>query len=272
MDCQTVAEQLPWYLNETLDSRERQAVAAHLEACAACRQELEETSFARQVFSSHVPVAVLHEFALSGEVSGWDRALIEDHLGSCPDCDSELALIQKSYQSLDTAPPPRASPMPSRALKGLLAAAALTIVFLGMGWRSTWSELQTQRAGEPVSGQETRSLTQPLADYRTLDLFPGELSLRSQGPVSVVLEPGTRGIALTLHSRLEARPGPYRLEISDRGGQELWRSNPVRQPDGTFTLILPETFLAEGGLDFRLYPPDGSGPFESYDLTIQSGK
>jgi anti-sigma factor RsiW len=34
---------LPWYANGTLGETERQQVAAHLENCAACRTELEET-------------------------------------------------------------------------------------------------------------------------------------------------------------------------------------------------------------------------------------
>lgn len=37
---QKVTELLPWYINGTLDSTERQEVEAHLAVCAACRDEL----------------------------------------------------------------------------------------------------------------------------------------------------------------------------------------------------------------------------------------
>ncbi|MGE5591078.1 MAG: anti-sigma factor family protein [Bacillota bacterium] len=37
---QHVSEKLPFYLNGTMEARERAAVHAHLSACASCREEL----------------------------------------------------------------------------------------------------------------------------------------------------------------------------------------------------------------------------------------
>lgn len=42
-----VVELLPWYANETLEEREREAVEAHLEGCASCDRELSEVKALR---------------------------------------------------------------------------------------------------------------------------------------------------------------------------------------------------------------------------------
>lgn len=52
VDCNDVAQRLPWLLNGTLNADENEAVTAHLASCEACSRELEETIDAWSLFAA----------------------------------------------------------------------------------------------------------------------------------------------------------------------------------------------------------------------------
>jgi len=49
-----IVELLPWYLNETLDAKERTKIAEHLKSCAACSRELDELKGLQKVITAPV--------------------------------------------------------------------------------------------------------------------------------------------------------------------------------------------------------------------------
>jgi hypothetical protein len=50
-----IVELLPWYLNQTLQSKQRTQVESHLRECSFCRQELEELSGLQKVVAAEEP-------------------------------------------------------------------------------------------------------------------------------------------------------------------------------------------------------------------------
>ena len=56
---------LDLYLEDELNARERRAIEAHLQACAACREALAERRLLLEAFSSLPPLEVPEDFALT---------------------------------------------------------------------------------------------------------------------------------------------------------------------------------------------------------------
>ena len=100
MDCEQAIERLPWLLNSTLWSPKSGASGAHVASCEACRQALDETRLAWQVFDEHLPAEVLTALA-ADEEPGIDRRLAERHLAECPRCAAELEMVRASRALLE---------------------------------------------------------------------------------------------------------------------------------------------------------------------------
>lgn len=102
--CDWTVERLPWWANETLEEGERERVAAHLDECAACREELAATRQAMALYAAHLPVEALLALAEGGAGAAGDaqlgggvsRAAADAHLGHCAACREELALLHES--------------------------------------------------------------------------------------------------------------------------------------------------------------------------------
>lgn len=274
MDCSTVSEKLPWYCNDSLEPEEKTNLAAHLDSCTNCCRELEETRQTLRLFAAHIPVGTLVDFARSDTAHGKERPLIEDHLQTCQSCDDELGLIRQSFAAIHDDPYPPSKRRPFPGPNGLLAVAALLILAMGIGWRLTWLRLRQQGNQAPFPSSQTNqgAWAQPQADYLALNLFPRESNQRSAGIRMYVLPTEGKGLALTLHSQLPIGAGPYRLEIWDRLEQKLWDSPLTRQADGTFTLILPGSYLNPEGISLRLMTRSRESVAEHYDLGFQAGK
>jgi hypothetical protein len=164
MNCDQVAELLPWYLNGTLEERDQGEVRLHLEGCKQCRQALEETRLAWRIFDQHVPAEALVALAWGETPEGIDPGLLERHLQSCPECAAELEMVRTSrrleeadrvalFPSRTTAPPPPAALPRWRAVA--LAASMAGIVAAG-GWiwtagRARSLDEQLARASRPPS-------------------------------------------------------------------------------------------------------------------------
>ena len=263
MDCTAVSQKLPWYLNETLAPEEKAALGEHLTSCSECQRELEETQHAFELFGAHPSSDSLIGLARSGIASREERVLLEDHLASCPSCSEELSLIRQSFEVLDREGIPQKANRLRWRLGAGLAAAALLILAMGLGWRQTWLRL---RALQNPAWTDPRGLTLPQADFMALNLFPEEMNQRSGSAKQVDLSHGEKGLALTLHSQLQPDSGPYRLELWDSFEAKLWEAPVTRQEDGTFTLILPEPFLKTQGIAFRLFSGAADAPPERFAL------
>lgn len=96
MNCERVAELLPWLLNGTLDEPTRDAMDTHVAACPHCQRERSDTDFALDAFGRHVTPEELVEYAFGRPIDRADTETIESHLASCDACRDQLALVRES--------------------------------------------------------------------------------------------------------------------------------------------------------------------------------
>jgi anti-sigma factor RsiW len=96
LNCDQVAELLPWYLNGTLDEEEQGEVRVHLEGCTKCRQALDETRLAWRIYDQHLPSEALVALAWGETPEGLDPDVLERHLETCAECAAELEMVRTS--------------------------------------------------------------------------------------------------------------------------------------------------------------------------------
>jgi hypothetical protein len=150
MNCDEATARLPWYLNGTLDEKERREVHDHLTGCERCRQALEDTRLAWRVFDQHVPAEALVALAWGETPEGLDPGVLDRHLQTCPQCAAELEMVRTSRRLEEddrvipfTKRPARsAAPWRTAAL-----AAGLFGVFAASGW--LWTASRAPDLGEP---------------------------------------------------------------------------------------------------------------------------
>lgn len=136
LDCAEVALDLPWLANGSLDGARGEAVREHVEGCARCRLELEETREAAREFGQHVPSFDLARYACGESLQEGRTVLLERHLEVCSLCREDLELILSSrLEKFPAAGTDRqgARPLPLRQMVGrgaLLAAAIAALVAL----------------------------------------------------------------------------------------------------------------------------------------------
>lgn len=185
--CDWTVERLPWWVNGTLEAAEAQRVEAHLAECATCRDELAATRGALALYGAHLPIEALLDLvegeAIEGEAgereaggSGRGAALSSEavaaHLGHCPSCREQLALLRESRaavegesaareptgatvtpfapRSAQTAPPLRRRRLDRRSLE--LAASLLFCVVAAGGWLS--NGLTAERRADRIAKLE----------------------------------------------------------------------------------------------------------------------
>ncbi len=170
MTCETAIELLPWLLNGTLATEERDEVWHHLETCESCRRSLAETRETWSVFAQHLPSQNLVALAW-GETPS---EAVEEHLASCARCAAELELARMSRRleeeeniALFPAPKPRpaVSPAVSPWSRRVAVAAGLAAVVAASGWlyetrqANDLSErlAQAQPSAAPAAGQKDES-------------------------------------------------------------------------------------------------------------------
>jgi anti-sigma factor RsiW len=168
LNCNHVAELLPWYLNGTLDEREQGEVRVHLEGCTQCRQALEETRLAWQIYGQHIPSEALVALAWGETPEGLDPGVLERHLETCPECAAELEMARTSRRleedegialfptSVDRLPLPRHRGEGGRGQSWRTAAmaAGLAGIVAASGWvwtagRANDLEERLAQAGRP---------------------------------------------------------------------------------------------------------------------------
>lgn len=191
MDCERVAELLPWAKNGTLAGPEQGLVREHLGHCRKCQRELIETNFAWSVYQQHVPAEVLVDLAYDSAVVPAQRALFDRHLSACPDCAEQLELVRASRR-LETEQQKEASLqvlplLPKRAVwwqrtpvwkYGAIAATLLLIIAAG-GWWRTWQQSRNPAGGQSAQEQSLRERLAGL-EAENLRLREAEAKLNQQ--------------------------------------------------------------------------------------------
>jgi hypothetical protein len=172
MNCDDAIELLPWLLNGTLESAERDEVRRHLATCERCRAALDETRQAWTTFDQHLPAEALISLAYGEPPAGVDAAVAERHLASCPQCAAELELARMSRRleedekialfpaalPLNPAAAPKVDSLPWRAAA---IAAGLTAIVASGGW---FHELRQASSLAHPGGNTPRTRTRTRAN------------------------------------------------------------------------------------------------------------
>ncbi|HYU32789.1 MAG TPA: zf-HC2 domain-containing protein [Thermoanaerobaculia bacterium] len=206
----------------------------------------------------------------AGELPAAEETRIQNHLALCPHClellldlgrlsdsgsDGEASIPAgekaAAWQALqprlavEGAPPGRArpafslaSPRPAYAL-----AACLFLAVVGLSLRVVHLE------------RGMADLSHPQVNAPVVDLFPASpLRGDQQEPAVVKLAPASRFFVLILSPKGSADYAGYRVEILDAGGKAVWSQEGLeKNPQGSFTLILAQSFLGPGEYRLRLY-------------------
>lgn len=176
LNCDHVAELLPWYLNGTLDEGEQGEVRVHLEGCTKCRQALEETRLAWRIYGQHIPSEALVSLAWGEAPEGLDPGVLERHLEICPQCAAELEMARTSRRLEEddrvalfpTPARPERTRRSSQPWRTAAMAAGLAGIVAASGWiwtagRADDLEDQLARANRPL---ETAPAPAPVPDDR----------------------------------------------------------------------------------------------------------
>jgi hypothetical protein len=291
MDCDDASERLPWLHAGTLDGRETAEVRRHLETCARCRDELDETRRAAAVFGAHLPTAVLLDLAWDRPVTALADELVQAHLESCADCREELALARESRRLEPAADgPPGAVLRPTRwswraaALPATLAAGLAAGAFWGRGTappppagggadaeRVGSLEIEIARLRATVTDLEARvrAAASPRLNLPIFELLPGTLVERggSGGGNPVAIPKDADEIALLLAADGPAGD-PVGLVLAEASGREVWRGAGLRHgPPGGYVVTLPAGLLPDGTYVVTLRP--SHGPEVTYRLRVR---
>jgi hypothetical protein len=290
MDCDDASERLPWLHAGTLDERETAEVRRHLETCARCRDELDETRRAAAVFGAHLPTAVLLDLAWDRPVTALADELVQAHLESCADCREELALARESRRLEPAADgPPGAVLRPNRwswraaALPATLAAGLAAGALWGRGTApqpeppvgdgprvsALEGEVARLRAITTDLEARVRAAASPRLNLPIFEILPGSLVERGAGGGGnpVAIPRGADEIALLL-SADAAAVDPVGLVLADAAGRELWRGEGLRHgPPGGYVVTVPSSLLPDGTYVVTLRP--SHGPEVTYRLRVR---
>src|SRR5215216_3022464 len=94
MDCETASGLMPWLMNGTLDAGEADALRSHMASCARCREEMDETRRAADVFGAHPASSAIADLAWGRPME--DADLVRRHVASCAACAEDLELARES--------------------------------------------------------------------------------------------------------------------------------------------------------------------------------
>src|SRR5687767_12807907 len=215
MDCDTAGGLMPWLLNRTLAPAEADAVRAHLDGCARCRAEIDETRQAAAVFGAHPPATDILDLAWERPLA--DAGLVRRHVAECAECAEELALAQESRRaSAPAADATRVTPFPSRPLRWLALPATLAAgLVLGLLWprpqapsseprddgRVAVLEAELRRLKSSVADLQSRAaaLAAPEVNLPVFELVAAALTRGAGGAANEIVVPrDARQIALLL--------------------------------------------------------------------------
>lgn len=257
-----IEELIPWVANGTASEEERRSLEGHLPSCEACRalldqaRALAEPDIDKGDLPGHPPAALLIEMADAPDrIPQEARARLEQHLRSCPACESALAAAEAipTEAGEERGAASLWSWMTRTFLSPALALAYLLVIAVGLAWisGSRGPSRLTSGGTLPSPAQDEPALLAPAIPA------PGEITFREappggEGP-SLLLDPPAAGEGL-LHLRLEtdideedlADPGAaFEIRLV-QGGSTVW-SRTVRgtafDQAAAIALLLPATYL-----------------------------
>jgi putative zinc finger protein len=287
VDCAQVAELLPWLLNGTLEGPEADAVRGHLQGCAVCGREWNETLRAAAVCGAHLPTAVLVDLAWDRRPEGLAPEGVRAHLDACASCREELALVQESRR-LEAEPLPIASSpgvLYRRAVTYAGLAAGLVVAFLaGTRWpaggpeeartssqaarerlATTQAEVEDLRAANAALRERVLRLEAPEASLPVFEVFSGK---RRSGAAEneLVLPAGTTRFALVLNVTAPP-PRPVTAELRDEHGAVRWTAPALQAGPLGYTLGIPADLVPDGSASLTLL--DQGRTIERYALRVR---
>lgn len=254
MTCEQAIEILPWYLNGTLEAREREEVRHHLDTCEACRRALAETRDAWRVFDQHLSPEALVALAWGETPEGIDPAVAERHLAGCSLCAADLELARTSRHLEEDARialfPPKPAAAPARETRGdgesrtwRRAALAASLVGAVAVLGSFFFVQQTQREIKVAVN------AQIIALYPTSEVVRGEedgKTAQVDAPVAFTITPEAGSKADTYEA--------FEVEIRDPGGDVFFRSRDLLLwEDGDFSLNMISGFREPGRYEIQVF-------------------
>lgn len=273
MDCQEVSERLPWLLNGSLSTSDAEALRTHLAGCPRCREEMEETRRAAEVFGAHLSTRAIVDLAWERPTTDIDPEVARAHVETCPDCREELALARES-RGLDAEEPrtPDRRARPAWYVLPATLAAGLALGFVvgtrkGPGPeappdRAQVAQLQGEsiRLRERIAALETAAReTRPRINLPLFEVLPD--LLRRGGPdeaTEVRIPAGAAEVALFLSAEGSAGVNAT-LVIADGAGREVWRADGlVPGPPGGYVVTVPAAMLPDGAYRLAVRPQRGA--------------
>ncbi|HEV7516616.1 MAG TPA: zf-HC2 domain-containing protein [Thermoanaerobaculia bacterium] len=288
MNCQEAIERLPWWLNGSLEPAERREVEAHLAGCASCRQALEETRLAWEVFAEHVPTEALVAYADDERPPGLDPDLFERHLADCPQCAAELEMARASrllseHGEVPLVVPrqaaPQRQPRRERGWQAAALAAGLTgVIAMGGLWTSTQRvhQLEAQRASAPVlrgvhtgtsgeaAGQQATAVSTSYYDFSPVT--------RGESVAARPIPAGAGYATLILHPSAADTAREHTFQIRNGLGRVVQgESALLRNPDNFYSVLLPLQSLPPGDYVIETYGTDGGAHqrLDRFPFTVQ---
>lgn len=294
MNCERAAELLPWLANGTLEDDEARELREHVDGCAACRAERDDTRGAARLFSSHVPADALVAYAFDRPISGVSRDVLERHIRWCDSCREELGLVRESRASqppMDVMPPSAVASRPAVRVPAWMygaVAASLTLAATFGAW-ALWNSRNTssleQRVAaleeqnrtiasenqrlQGVQSQQSGDVTQlkdqlarferPQLNAVVVDLFPETLIVRSdREKVNTLRIPADASVTLILTSQSADRFAAYDVSIVDAQQRAVWTGRGLKRgPAGDYTIALPAGFLQAGRYRIEVFGAGG---------------
>lgn len=275
MNCTQASDLLPWLMNGTLGSEERNTVISHLQGCAACRRELDETRDSARMASLHPEPEALTAY-IGGMLSTADTSTLELHLTRCLACAEDVRMAREGLARIATADrrtetfrwwPAAAGVAAGVAAGWLLAALWLDAGGMRSRLRSAELRIQALQSDQAILQREREAARGPRLNLVTVDLFPSSLSRRSGETAAnrVQLPAAPDAIALVLNSQIAPRQGVFGARLLDGQGRLIWQaSGLIRQQQGEFTIQFPRGFLPAGDYELRLVSGASEEALEVY--------
>jgi Putative zinc-finger len=146
---QEVWELLPWFVNGTLEARDRDAVTAHVAACAACGAELERCRSLETIVKG---AAEHRDWAPSAAhlASVWRR--IDASAATRSNRPSALAGVWRRWRERFAIAPP--------AIRWALAVQSVLVLALGatVAWRLAWPVVEYRTLSSPPASAPSAAL------------------------------------------------------------------------------------------------------------------
>jgi hypothetical protein len=293
MDHERATTLVPWLLNGSLASDEREQLMLHLRECEDCRAELGDTVATWEVFATHIPSADLVAWAAGETVT--DPGVLAHHLEVCASCRDDLELLRSdlaleplTWRGVRRTKPSRAAKSWRRASMALAAVAVLAVATAAiLGWRLVSVDrvagLRQQQLAADVSavtaerdhlvgettdlrdqvanlGDRLQALASPRLNIPVIELLPRGLVTRGTASPTVETVPTGVEVVTLLLAAHDLRPVDERaLEVRDATENLVWRGSGLRLSEmRDYTVQLPVDQLPPGNLELVVLGRAGS--------------